>query len=365
MADPRANQASAIDPFVWTIPAIDAGAQAEARRRQGSLTKPAGSLGRLEDLAVQLAGIRGHGSSGVACRPAEAVIFAADHPVVKHGVSAFPSAVTAAMVENFVRGGAAASVLARRLGVGLTVVDVGVATPYARALVGEGARLVRDEVAERPVGDLRVEDAMSRETCALAIAAGARAIDALSADTRVVILGEMGIGNSTVASALAAALLGGELDAMVGAGTGVAGDALARKRAVVRDAVARTGGADPAALLCALGGREIAAIVGAAGRAVERRIAVLVDGFIVSAAILALVRLEPRVLPSLIFAHRSREPGHARILDALDARPLIDLELRLGEASGALTALPLLDLACALHGEMATFADAGVPERAS
>lgn len=346
----------------WNLPTLDAAAADEARGRQATLTKPAGSLGRLEDLAVQLAAIQG---GPPASRPAEALIFAADHPVVKHGVSAYPAAVTAAMVENFVRGGAASSVLARRLGVGLTVVDVGVTTPYAREVSGPGARLHRDPVADLAEGDLRVEDAMSPEVYARALAAGAAAIDALDAGTRVVILGEMGIGNTTVAAAVAAALLGGDAAELVGKGTGVEGSALARKIEVVRDAAARVRGAEPHRVLQAVGGRELAAIAGAAARAIERRMAVLVDGFIVSAAILALVRIEPMARRALLFAHRSEEPGHARILAALDARPLLDLGMRLGEASGALAALPLLDLACALHGEMATFASAGVPGRAS
>lgn len=345
-----------------SIPAPDLLAAAEARARQASLTKPAGSLGRLEDLAIQLASIRGGEPES---RPAEALIFAADHPVVKHGVSAYPAAVTAAMVENFVRGGAAASVLARRLAVGLTVIDVGVSTPYAHEVSGAGARLHRDPVADLPAGDLRVEDAMSSEVYARALAAGAAAVDRLDAGTRVVILGEMGIGNTTAAAAVAAALLGGDPALLVGLGTGVDPGALARKIEVVREAAERVGGAAPHRVLQSVGGREIAAIVGAAGRAIERRMAVLVDGFIVSAAILALVRIEPLARRSLIFAHCSQEAGHARILAALDARPLLDLGLRLGEASGALTALPLLDLACALHREMATFDGAGVPERVS
>ncbi len=349
-------------PVRWNIPDRDIAAADEARRRQASLTKPAGSLGMLEDLAIQLAAIQG---GPPASRPAEAVIFAADHPVVKHGVSAYPPEVTAAMVSNFVRGGAAASVLARRLGVGLSVVDVGVGAPYERDVSGPGARLRRDPVADAAEGDLRVEDAMSASVLDGALAAGEAAIDALDAGTRVVILGEMGIGNTTVAAAVAAALLDRDAAELVGPGTGVDRPALARKTRVVRDAVARAHGADPLRVLQAVGGRELAAIVGAAGRAIERRMAVLVDGFIVSAALLVLVRLEPRTRPSLIFAHRSQEPGHALVLAALDARPLLDLGLRLGEASGALAALPLLDAACALHGEMATFADAGVPERSA
>ena len=344
----------------WQIPQFSTTAAAEARQHQASLTKPPGSLGRLEELAIDLAALQGGPPSS---RPAEAVIFAADHPVVKHGVSAYPAAVTAAMVENFVRGGAAASVLARRLGVGLTVVDVGVATPYQRQACGPGARLIRASVADSVEGDLCQEDAMSPAVFADAVTAGAAVVDSLDPATRVLILGEMGIGNTTVAAAVATALLDEEPAALCGTGTGIDAAALARKVEVVRLAKARVRGADAARVLQAVGGRELAAILGAAARAIERRMAVVVDGFIVSAAILTLVRLEPRTRPALFFAHRSEEPGHARILTALSARPLLELGLRLGEASGALVALPLLDLACALHSEMATFASAGVPAR--
>ncbi|WP_437502717.1 nicotinate-nucleotide--dimethylbenzimidazole phosphoribosyltransferase [Sorangium sp. So ce1099] len=343
----------------WVFPEPDAGAAGAARARQDALTKPRGSLGALEELAVTLAGIQG---GPPASRPAAAVLFAADHPVTRHGVSAYPAEVTAAMVANFVRGGAAASVLCRHLGVELRVVDVGVAHPYERVDSDlAGALLRRDPVADDPIFDLRVEDALSEAVYERALRAGAAEIDALGGDTRVVLLGEMGIGNTTAAAAMAALLLGLAPEDVVGAGTGVAGDALSRKIEVVRDAVRRVQRADPRSVVRAVGGKEIAALVGAMARAIERRMAVLVDGFIVSAAALALVRMAPGARAGMIFAHRSAERGHARVLSALGARPLLDLEMRLGEASAALAALPLLDAACALHAGMATFESARVP----
>ncbi|WP_437568483.1 nicotinate-nucleotide--dimethylbenzimidazole phosphoribosyltransferase [Sorangium sp. So ce542] len=350
----------------WMFPELDASAAGAARARQDTLTKPRGSLGALEDVAVALAGIQG---GPPASRPAAAVLFAADHPVARHGVSAYPAEVTAAMVANFVRGGAASSVLCRHLGVELRVVDVGVAHPYERA-GGAAAQLRRDPVADDPIGDLRVEDALSEDVYERALRAGAAEIDALGGDTRVVLLGEMGIGNTTAASSMAALLLGLAPEDVVGAGTGVTGDALSRKVEVVRDATRRVQGAssayraDPRRVVRAVGGKEIAALVGAMARAIERRMAVLVDGFIVSTAALALVRMDARARAGMLFAHRSAERGHAHVLAALEARPLLDLGMRLGEASAALAALPLLDAACALHAGMATFASASVPDRA-
>jgi len=340
----------------FTPPPVSAAAAAAARARQDRLTKPTGALGRLEDLAVQLAAIQD--VERPASRPAACIVFAADHPVTRHGVSAYPAEVTPAMVANFARGGAAASVLARAHGVPLHVVDVGVAQAVA------GDCIVRDPVADLDgAGDLVERDAMTEALCARAIAAGAAAIDRLPPETRVVVLGEMGIGNTTCAAAVATVLLDEDAAALTGAGTGVSGDALARKRAVVAAAAARVRGAAPARVLTGCGGRDLAALAGAAGRAAERRIVVVVDGFIVSAAILALVRACPAVRPYLVFAHQSEEAGHRRVLGALDARPLLDLGMRLGEASGGLAALPLLDVACALHGEMATFDEAAVPDR--
>ncbi|HUH03038.1 MAG TPA: nicotinate-nucleotide--dimethylbenzimidazole phosphoribosyltransferase [Kofleriaceae bacterium] len=342
---------------------LDAAAAAAARDRQHELTKPRGSLGRLETLAVELAAIQG--AAIPRARPAAAIIFAADHPVVIHGVSAYPSEVTRAMVANFLTGGAAASVLARRLSIPLSVVDVGVAGGPIEA--PEGADFVRDPVAELSAGDLVECDAMPAATYRAALAAGRAAIDR-TADVRVVVLGEMGIGNTTPASAVGAMLLGHAAAAMTGPGTGLDPGGVARKAAVIDRALARARAAgvdpgDPHAVCAALGGRDLAALVGAMERALERRIAVLVDGFIVTAAALVLCRARPDSRARLFFAHRSREPGHGALLAALDARPLLELEMALGEGSGALMAFPVLELACALHADMATFSSAGVPDR--
>ncbi len=358
-----------MQPLDFRLPHPDLAAEAAAVLRQGRLTKPPGSLGRLEELVAQLAGFQRDPLPRA--RPAEVVLFAADHPVTRHGVSPYPSEVTRAMVSNFASGGAAASVLARRLGLPLTVVDVGVlggeetfASHSLARRSSAGVLVYRDEAADVPAGDIRVEDALSPEGFARARDAGARAIDRLAADTRVVLLGEMGIGNTTPAAAVCAAVLGGDAAEFVGAGTGSTGAALERKRAVVQDAVARLEGCqDPLEVLRRVGGRELCALLGALHRSLVTGRVVLVDGFIVSAAALVLLTLAPEASSGLVFAHRSDEQAHGRVLDHLGARPLLDLGLRLGEASGALTAFSLLDHACALHAEMATFESARVPDR--
>lgn len=338
----------------------DPEAATRAATRQGRLTKPPGSLGELETLAVHLAALQGRDRPR--SRPAAALLFAADHPVTTHGVSPYPSAVTGAMLRNFARGGAAAAVMARHLDVPLSVVDVGVVG--GAAIEGRGARVHRAAVAERPAGDLREGSAMDDGVFEACWHEGTRAVDALEEPPRLVVLGEMGIGNSTAAAAVAAAILDSPPDDMVGPGTGASEEVLARKRHVVRDAVATVRGwCPPLEVLRRVGGREMAALAGAAERAAERGIAVLVDGFIVTSAILALVRARPAVRPWLLFGHRSAEPAHARMLAALEARPLLDLGLRLGEGTGALAALALVDLACTLHDGMATFEEAEVPDR--
>ena len=329
-----------------------------ARARQDRLTKPRGSLGRLEDLVVQLAALQGEAVPRA--RPAAALVFAADHPVARHGVSAYPSAVTAAMLANFAAGGAAASVLARVHRVALEVIDVGVeAPPKATGCVR------RHAVAARAEGDLRTEDAMDAATLDSALAAGREAVAELEPPPAVLLLGEIGIGNTSAAAAVAAAILGRPAAELVGRGTGLDDAGLARKAEVVSDAVARvgTGERPPLEALRRLGGRELAALVGAIELASARRVAILVDGFSVGVAALVAVRAWPSTRASLVFAHRSAEAGHTAVLDALDAEPLVDLGLRLGEASGALSAFPLLEAACRLHAEMATFEEAGVPDR--
>ena len=344
----------------WTIPLRDDRYRLAALDRQGILTKPTGALGVLEEVAVWLADIQQ--TEQPASGPAAAIVFASDHPVSAMGVSAYPREVTPMMVVNLASGGAAASVLSRLQGLPLYVVDVG-AAPYPSPQVGEGMHWQRIDVGGT-VGDLVHTDAMDEPALAGALQAGANAVDALPAETRLVIFGEMGIGNTTPASAISARLLDLDANEVVGPGTGVSGAALLTKTARVREALERTKGTtEPLDVLRRLGGREIAAIVGAMGRAAELGMAILVDGFIVSSAALIATRHAPRLRDHMWFGHRSAEPGHSRILRALDATPLVDAGLRLGEGSGALTALPLIQAAVALHNQMATFEEAAVPDR--
>ncbi|RAW06791.1 nicotinate-nucleotide--dimethylbenzimidazole phosphoribosyltransferase [Halomonas elongata] len=336
------------------IPDFDEACAARAARYLDTLTKPPGSLGRLEALAVSLAGITGEDFPTVT--PPGVVVFAADHGVAAEGVSAFPPSVTAQMVANFVTGGAAINVFARRLGARLEVVDVGVAGELPPA------GIVHDKV-RRATGNLRREDAMSRDEAEAAIAVGRRATErALAADCRCLIVGEMGIANTTASSAMLAVLSGVPVADLVGEGTGVTQAALVHKRDVIEAAlVARAADPDdPLDVLAKLGGLEIAAMVGAYLEAAAKRMPALVDGFIATVAALVACRLEPRVRSCLIFGHRSREPGHAHALAALSADPLLDLDLCLGEGSGAALAFPLLEAATAMLAEMATFEGAGV-----
>ncbi len=344
----------------WNLPARNSAYRASALERQSVLTKPTGALGALEDVAVWLADIQQ--TDRPTANSASVIVFASDHPVSELGVSAYPREVTPMMVINLAVGGAAASVLSRLYNAPLYVVDVG-AEPYPDPEPEDPVHWSRVEV-RGAVGNLRDTDAMDAIALEDSLTAGADAVDALPEGTHILILGEMGIGNTTPASALAARLLQCSADEMVGPGTGVSGEALEAKRALVSMALARTEDSmEPLEVLQRLGGREIAAIVGAMGRAAERGIAILVDGFIVSSAALVAVRMDERLRDFLWFGHRSAEPGHARILEALKASPLVDAGLRLGEGSGALTALPLVRAAAALHNEMATFEQASVPNR--
>lgn len=329
-----------------------------ALARQAQLTKPLGALGRLEELAVGLAALQATDTPGADRAPI--VLFAGDHGIARQGVSAYPPEVTVQMLHNFAGGGAAISVLARTLGCPLEVVDAGTLgnEPIAGVLVDKPRRGTRD---------FSVERALTSDELAFALAAGRRAVTRLSAP-QLLILGEMGIGNTTSAAAIAAALLGCPATDMVGSGTGLDGEGRARKARVIADALTRHGiatGGGVDTVLTAVGGLEIAAMAGAIIAAAQARVPVLIDGFIVSVAALTAARLNPSCRPWLLFSHRSAERGHAIVLEALEARPLVDLDLRLGEASGAATTLPLLRLACALHNGMATFAEAAVSGRAS
>jgi nicotinate-nucleotide--dimethylbenzimidazole phosphoribosyltransferase len=346
-----------------SLPPFDDEAGARALARLDALTKPRGSLGRLELLIGQLARLQGRALPRA--RPAAALVIASDHAVAQHGVSAYPQAVTRAMVENLATGGAAASVMARLLGLPLTVLDVGVLGGGGAAAAGAdgGVRVVRAPVASEPLGDLREANALTpavAEAVAVAAQAAVEAMGALS----VLVLGEIGIGNTTAAAAVASALLGVPPELSVGPGTGLDPAALAGKRAVVADALRALGGErDPWRVLARVGGRDLFGMAAAAHAAIARRIVVVVDGYAAGVALLALARACPGAEARVVFAHRSAEPGHARVLAALGAEPLLDLGLRLGEGTGALAAFPLLELATTLHERMATFVEAAVPDR--
>jgi nicotinate-nucleotide--dimethylbenzimidazole phosphoribosyltransferase len=341
------------------LPAFDEGAAAAARAHQTQLTKPPGSLGRLEDLGVFFAGARGRFPADVPER-ARIYVFAADHGVAAEGVSPYPSSVTAAMVANFCAGGAAISVLTRSSDIELRVVDVGVASPIPAA-----SGLLPFPVRKGTASFLR-EAAMSRAEAEIALGVGVRLAEE-AADEGVALLGagEMGIGNTTAAAAVVAALTGAAPEAVVGRGTGVDDAGLARKIEVVRASLERhrPERGDVVGALAAVGGLEIAAMAGLMLGGARRRVPVVVDGFISAAAALVASRLAPGVRAFLCFSHLSAERGHRIVCDALDARPLFDLGMRLGEGTGAALAISLLRVAVRLQGEMATFASAGVANR--
>ena len=327
-----------------------------AEERQKLLTKPLGSLGVLEELAVRVAALQATDRPRAEVTPI--VLFAGDHGITAQGVSAYPSAVTVEMLRNFAAGGAAIAVLARELGLSLHVVDVG-------TLAEEPVAGVVTDKPRRGTRDFSDTPAMTTADLDFALAAGQRAIKrAVEPKADIVILGEMGIGNTTAAAAIAAALLGARAIDLVGAGTGLNAAGMSRKARVIESALSLhgldEGPAEPLTVLASVGGLEIAALVGAMIAAAQARVPVLVDGFIASSAALVAVRANPSCAPWLIYSHRSMERGHALLLDALGAAPILDLKLRLGEGSGAALALPILRLACALHAGMATFPEAGI-----
>ncbi len=321
--------------------------------RQNQLTKPPGSLGRLEQIAVQLAAMQGVDRPEI--NKVLITIFAADHGVAAQNVSAFPQVVTTEMIRNFARGGAAISVLAKHLGAQLVVVDVGSAHAPGE-LPG-----VRNRRIAAGTADFTAQAAMTPEQLEAALSAGRDIIDE-NPGLDVFIGGEMGIANTTAASAMACALLALDPADMAGPGTGLDKQGVAHKAEVIRCALKTHEGHldDPAEIMRRVGGFEIAALTGAFIRAARKGAPVLVDGFICSVAALAAVSINPAVRDWLIFSHESAEPGHARVLQAMDAEPLLSLGMRLGEGSGAAVAVPLLKSACALHNGMATFAEAGV-----
>jgi len=342
----------------FKIAPIDPDLTARAQAEIDIKTKPPGSLGRIEALARQMAGAQN--TMSPAADPARLLLFAGDHGMVAEGVSAWPSEVTTQMLANFLAGGAAANVFARAAGLAITTVDAGIAGDLP-----DHPGLVRANIARGTRNALH-QDAMTPAETQAALGFGAElAVKAVADGARVIALGEMGIGNTASAALLAHAVEGIDLDPLTGPGAGLDAEGVKRKAEILkRIAARRPGRLDPADALSAFGGLEIAMMAGALVGAASARAVVLIDGFIASAAALCALRARPDALPYTIFAHRSKEPGHRLILEALGVEPLIDLDLRLGEGTGALLAFPLLRAACAMLAEMATFESAGVSGKA-
>ncbi|MFS4439125.1 nicotinate-nucleotide--dimethylbenzimidazole phosphoribosyltransferase [Paracoccaceae bacterium GXU_MW_L88] len=317
-----------------TLPRFDEAAAEAAKARQNTLTKPPGSLGRLEDLAAFMAGWRGTAQPRI--DTAQALVFAGNHGICAQGVNPFPQEVTAQMVANFEAGGAAINQLCREAGAALSVVALDL---------------------DRPTADFTGGPAMSETECIEAMTRGAAAVDP---EADVLILGEMGIGNSTVAAALAHGIFGGAAEDWVGRGTGSDAAGLRLKARVVAEGAARHADLSPAQKLAALGGREQAAICGAVLAARAARVPVILDGFICTAATAPLYGTDPALLAHCVIGHVSAEPGHRRLCEAMDKTPILSLDMALGEGSGAALALMIVKGALACHNGMATFAEAGV-----
>jgi len=317
-------------------------------------TKPPGSLGRIEALALQMA--LAQKSKSPEADPASLLLFAGDHGLVEAGVSAWPSEVTAQMVLNFLAGGAAANVFARTNGISIRVIDAGVVgdlpdhPDLTRAGIRKGTR------------NALHEDALTSEEVTSALAFGTDlAKEETSSGAKVIALGEMGIGNTSSATLLTHAIEGIDLETLTGPGAGLDQEGVSRKLEILKMTTARRPGKlSPEDALAAFGGLEICMMAGALIGAAQSDAVVLVDGFIASAAALSALRMHPELSESVVFAHKSKEPGHQAMLQALGAEPLLDLDLRLGEGSGALLAFPLLRNACVMLNEMATFESAGV-----
>ena len=344
----------------WLLPCktVDLDVQQAAAERQQQLTKPAGSLGQLEAVAIQLAGLQGQLKPRV--DHLWIAIFAGDHGVVAEGVSAYPQAVTGQMLHNFVNGGAAISVLARQLGAQLDVVDLGTVSPMLN-LAG-----VRHVQLGAGTANFANGPAMTDAQGLKALQAGRDSVlRAREQGCELFIGGEMGIGNTASASAVASALLQCPASVLTGPGTGLDAAGVSHKARVIERALAFHAGLldDPLQALFRLGGFEIAALAGAYVACAQAGVVALVDGFICTVAAMVAVRLNPECRQWLIFSHRGAEQGHRHVLESLEAEPLLDLGLRLGEGSGAALAVPLLRLACDLHAQMATFAEAAVADR--
>jgi nicotinate-nucleotide--dimethylbenzimidazole phosphoribosyltransferase len=326
--------------------------------RQNNLTKPAGSLGQLETIAIRLAGMQER--EFPSAEKAWISVFAGDHGIAEEGVSAFPQAVTAEMVKNFASGGAAIAVLAKALEADLEIINLGTVEE-----VGDLPGVINNPLG-RSTANFTQASAMTEEQFAAALNTGRTSVERAKAkNAEIFIGGEMGIGNTTAATALACALLDEAPEMLAGPGTGIDQDAVERKASLIKQALAfhRTRLAGPLEILRRLGGFEIAALTGAYIACAQQKVPVLVDGVISTCAALAADRILPGCRAWFLYGHASAEPMHQRLLSALKGRALIDLEMRLGEGSGAAVALPIVQLACTLHARMATFSEAGVSEK--
>jgi len=343
-----------------TIGPVDADAAAAAAEYHDRLTKPRGSLGRVEEIGIRLCAIAGACPPPVP-EPVTVAVFAGDHGVVVEGVTPWPQEVTAQMVANFCAGGAAINVLARHAGADVVVVDVGVATPIPT----DSVALVRRNVAPG-TRNLAVEPAMTTEQAGAALDIGVEvALAAVAGGARMVVTGDMGIGNTTPAAALIATCSGRTAEEVTGRGTGIDDPTLEHKKAVIGRALDRLPrGAEPLVVLAELGGLEIAALCGFVIGAASRRVPVLVDGVIAAAASLMARSFAPEVVGYLLFGHRSSEPGSSVVLEELGLSPVLDLGMRLGEGSGAVLAVPTVQAAAKILREMATFDSAGVSDKA-
>lgn len=344
------------DWFLHSCPSIDEESAKLAQQRQLQLTKPAESLGRLEQVAVALSSMQSTIAPTV--DNIEIAIFAGDHGVAEEGISAFPQAVTGEMVKNFARGGAAISVIAKQIHAGLTVVNAGT---IDQEYFGEP---VIDQPIAQGTANIVNQSAMTKPQCLAALALGKRIIDEYTDSIELVIGGEMGIGNTTSATALAAAFGIATAEKLVGPGTGLDRQGVAHKLKIIKQALQRLQGVQqpPITLLSELGGFEIVALVGFYISAAQRGVTILVDGYISTIAAFAACQINPKVRQWMLFSHSSAEPGHQRVLEAMSAQPLLSLGMRLGEGSGAAVAVSLLKCACALQNNMATFAEAGVSD---
>ncbi|MDB2705459.1 nicotinate-nucleotide--dimethylbenzimidazole phosphoribosyltransferase [Pseudomonadota bacterium] len=339
------------------VATINSTSQQAAIEHQQQLTKPAGSLGQLETIAIQLAGLQATAKPSV--DNVQITVFAGDHGVVDEGISAFPQAVTAEMVHNFSRGGAAISVLARETATSLSVVNTGTVTEL------EKLEQVKDKRIAAGTANFMNKPAMTLAQCQQALLIGRDVIEeAKNANMQLFIGGEMGIGNTSSATAIASALLNLAPEKLAGPGTGLNAEGVQHKAHVIKRSLElhQSQLNSPLSVLQHVGGFEIAALVGAYLHCAKLGLPVLIDGFITSVAALVAQKISPESSQWFLFSHQSAEPGHQLILAELKAQPLLNINMRLGEASGAAVVLPLIKLSCALHNSMATFAEAAVSQ---